>query len=272
MRRVWRMFDFEEVGQDVVGDHLRSARLECSGPHRETAAERQADQCDLIDAKVIEHRTHRLAPLRRHRQAAVFERATLAGSVEGDHVIAGFAQEQESRCELLDAAVESAEEDHRALGARKPESVRRQPARVWTIGVGHGVALPKVSTVDGTKRRQESCARRLPIRIVGAPEELGRAPVEASSERATLQRSRFRQRHEVALPVGIERDARRCRPHLVKHGRLAHPAEPAVHLEVHADVGVESVEADGKRRVPCQWNDCRMRHSANRSSFFIGTG
>jgi hypothetical protein len=108
----------QEVGEDVVGDDAGHPRLAGGGADRETATERDAHQRHPVQAEVVQDGADRAMPVRGEPQAVVFEGAALPRPLDADHLISVARDHQHHRQELLEVAVEAAEEDHRPLGRR----------------------------------------------------------------------------------------------------------------------------------------------------------
>src|SRR5450631_1255712 len=96
---------------------------------------------------MVEDCAYRLVPLGGHRQTCFVERASLAGAVESDDVVAGVAKVDERRGQLLHIAVESAEEDDRALRAQWCESIGGQESAQVTVCIRHGVAFAQLKSI-----------------------------------------------------------------------------------------------------------------------------
>src|SRR6266852_7739680 len=71
------------------------------------------------------------------------------------------------------------------------------------------------------------------------------------------------QRQKLALPVDVVRYARSDAAHLVQHAWFADPTEPAVHLEVHADVLMQRVQTNGEGSL-VHWASQAVSASASR--------
>ena len=238
--------DFQEVGKNIIGDNACHARLERGRTKYQTAAHRQPDERDLIELEIIQHRRHRLMPLRGHRQPCFVERATLAGAFEGNDFVACVAQIEKSGSQFFDVAVEATEEDDRAFGLGGGEPIRRQHPFVRAIGVGDAVTLKLVEAVHRPHRAQEILARVFPVGVVGPHKEFGATIVVSGSKDVSLTRRIRRQCQKFPLPVAVVRNARRDQSHLLQHARLTDPTVPAVHLEVHAGVRMQLVKTDGE--------------------------
>ena len=65
---------------------------------------------------MVEHSGHRSLPLGNHRQATLFQGGALTRSFERDDPVPRVDHRGEHRQELLDVAVEAAENDYGAFG------------------------------------------------------------------------------------------------------------------------------------------------------------
>lgn len=128
----------EEVGEDVVAHQPGDPRFEGGGPDRQTTSQRDADETYLVNAVMVEHSGHRALPLHLEWQASLFEGTSLARPLEPDHLPPARVKPIHHREELLDVAVEPAEDHHRAPRSLDQEPVGRQPP----ITVGDAVAVP----------------------------------------------------------------------------------------------------------------------------------
>ena len=70
--------------------------------------------------------------------------------------------------------------------------------------------------------------------------------MERYSKDKSLSQTVLCARYNLPLPIRTGRESRRFRPHFLQHLGLAHPTDPAVHLEVHAHVRVQVVLANEK--------------------------
>jgi hypothetical protein len=103
-----------------------------------------------------------------------------------------------------------------------------------------------IKSVNRTHRAQKLIAGGAPAGVISAHEKVGGAKVEARPENMSLPAGFLGQHQKLAFPVNVVRDARSDIAHLVQHAGFTDPTEPAVHLEVHADVVMQLVEADGE--------------------------
>ena len=114
-----------------------------------------------LSAIVVQHRTHRLLPLRREGQAGFPQGRSLAGTLKGQHCIAALGQIQQGVGELLQQGVVAAMEQDGALGGAVGKNA---PAGQNAALIGH--LLP----IDGTtllrKQMGEVCIEDLPGPVI----------------------------------------------------------------------------------------------------------
>jgi hypothetical protein len=130
-----------------------------------------------------------------------------------------------------------------AAGSVQGEPVSRQLpllVRDQVVVIG-GDAVPGLDVV------QEPLQCRLEPRIARVDEELSTSGV-ISGRQLTAGRQRLvAELEHLPRPVVVTGDPGRCRPHLIEHLLLAHPAVEPVHLKVERDIRVKRVIPDGNR-------------------------
>ena len=150
-----------DAGQHAPGHHPPDARLHGRRPHAQFPAEGDADDGHIVRPIVIQHRTHRLFPLRCESQAGFPQGRPLAGPLKGQHCITALCQVQKRVGKLLQQRVISAVEQNRTLGGAVGHD---PPAGQYAVRIGH--LLP----VDGAalllKQVGKVCIEDLPGPVI----------------------------------------------------------------------------------------------------------
>jgi hypothetical protein len=169
----------------------------------------------------------------------LFQRGALTRSFECDDPVPGVDHRGEHWQELLDIAVESAEDNDGAPGFRRRAEIESRQRRT---GVWH---LVRGDVVQRPHRLYEAAPCGRAARIIRVHEELCGAVVIRRGQSAVRLAGGFGQTQKAVDPFGIGVAAGRQFGDL-RDRRRADPLHPSVALEIQAQVVVEVVIPDGR--------------------------
>ena len=167
--------DLPVVERVTVGDHTLDPRFEGRRAKGEIAPHGEADECDVFQAEMVEHRPHRSLPAEIEREPRLSTGRSLTRPVEADHTKARGREVPHHRVELLDERVVAPVEDDRALAfCCRFDRYRGEKRRT----VGDPDPLDPVIRESAVEELGEPVVERVLVRILGERVELGGAVIE----------------------------------------------------------------------------------------------